>query len=104
VGTISNTSILAGWGQSSLRVMADGFTLQVAGHSLSWVDADGSDECQCQVDGYTEEDRAFVKAIQGDRSEVWADYEEGVKSLAVSEAANLSAARGGEPVSVAGLL
>jgi myo-inositol 2-dehydrogenase / D-chiro-inositol 1-dehydrogenase len=103
VGTISNTSILEGWGQSSLRVMATQFSLQVAGNSLSWVGADGNGESACQADGYTGEDRAFVKAIMGDRSEVYADYEEGVKSLAVSEAANLSAVRGGEPVPVASL-
>lgn len=104
IGNISNTSILAGWGQSSLRVMATEFTLQVAGNGLSWVGADGTGEYQCQADGYTGEDRAFVKAIMGDRSEIYADYEEGLKSLAVSEAANLSAARGGAPVSVAELL
>lgn len=104
VGTISNTSILTGWGQSSLRVMADQFTLQVAGHNLSWVGADGAGEYQCQADGYVGEDRAFVKAIQGDRSEVWADYEEGVRSLAVTEAANISAAKDGEPIAVSSLL
>ena len=104
IGNISNTSMLAGWGQSSLRVMAYQFTLQIAGHDLSWADAEGTGEYQLQSDGYTGEDRAFVKAVQGDRSEVYADYAEGVKSLAVSVAANESAARDGQPVRVADLL
>ena len=103
IGNISNTSMLKNWGQSSLRVICQGFTLAVAGHQLSWA-GDESGEYTLTEDGYTGEDRAFVKALQGDRSEVYADYEEGVKSLAVTVAVNLSAARGGEPVTVASLL
>lgn len=103
IGTISNTSLLKGWGQSSLRVMADDFTLQVAGHGLSWT-GDESGEYQMQADGYTGEDRAFVQAILGDRSAVYADYEEGVKSLAVSVAVSESAAQGGAVIKIADLL
>jgi myo-inositol 2-dehydrogenase / D-chiro-inositol 1-dehydrogenase len=104
VGTISNTSVVTGWGQSSLRVMAPGFTLQVAGGNLSWVDQGESGEYTLQADGYTGEDKAFVKAIQGDRSEVYADYEDGMRSLAVSVAINESAAHGGSPIKVGALL
>lgn len=103
IGNISNTSMLKNWGQSSLRVMAHGFTLAIAGHNLSWV-GDESGEYTLQSDGYTGEDRAFVKALQGDSSEVYADYEEGVKSLAVSVAVARSAAKNGCMVKVAEVL
>lgn len=104
IGTISNTSMLSGWGQSSLRVMAEGFTLQVAGDTLSWISEEGEGEYKLQEDGYVGEDRAFVEAIKGDRSLVYADYAEGVKSLAVSEAVNVSGAAKGQAVKLADLL
>lgn len=103
IGNISNTSMLKNWGQSSLRVMAHEFTLAIAGHNLSWV-GEESGEYTLQADGYTGEDRAFVKALSGDRSEIYADYEEGVKSLAVSVAVTKSAAKGGCAVKVAELM
>lgn len=104
IGNISNTSMVTGWGQSSLRVMAHEFTLQIAGHSLTWAGKDGTGEYAMQADGYTGEDKAFVKACQGDRSEVYADYEEGLKSLAVSEAVAKSAAEGSCLVKLSELL
>jgi predicted dehydrogenase len=103
IGNISNTSMLKNWGQSSLRVMAHEFTLAVAGHNLSWA-GEESGEYTLQSDGYTGEDRAFVKALQGDKSEVYADYEEGVKSLAVSVAVAKSAEKNGCMVKVSEIL
>lgn len=103
IGNISNTSMLKNWGQSSLRVMCQGFTLAIAGHNLSWA-GEESGEYTLTQDGYAGEDRAFVKALQGDSSEVYADYEEGVKSLAASVAVTQSAAQGGALVTVADLL
>lgn len=103
IGNISNTSMLAGFGQSSLRVMAHEFTLQIAGHNLSWAGKDGTGEYQMQADGYTGEDMAFVAACRGDSSLAYSDYEDAVKSLAVSEAVAVSAAKGG-PVKVSELL
>lgn len=104
IGNISNTSMVTGWGQSSLRVMAHEFTLQVAGHTLSWAGKDEHGECQLESDGYTGEDEAFVAACRGDRSKVYSDYEDAVKSLAVSVAANISGAQGGAPVKPAELM
>ncbi|MCE5238051.1 Gfo/Idh/MocA family oxidoreductase [bacterium] len=107
IGNISNTSIVAGWGQSSLRVMAHEFTLQVAGHNLSWAGrgcADGGGEYAMQADGYTGEDKAFVAACQGDRSLAFSDYEDAAKSLAVSVAVAKSAEQDGAAVNPADLL
>jgi len=104
IGNISNTSMLANWGQSSLRVMAHEFTLQIAGGNLSWAGKDGSGELQMQADGYTGEDKAFVAACQGDRSLAYSDYEDAVKSLAATEAVGISAAQGGCAVKIGDLL
>ena len=104
IGNISNTSMLAGWGQSSLRVMAHEFTLQVAGNTLTWAGKDGGDEYDMQSDGYTGEDKAFVAAVQGDRSLAYSDYEDAVKSLAVSVAVGMSAAWDGAVVRPAELM
>ncbi len=101
VGTISNTCMLEGWGQSSCRVMAEGFTLNIAGGTLTWNSPADSGELQVQADGYTGEDKAFVHAIQtGDRSVINSDYADAYKSLAVSVAMNLSALGGGSVIAV----
>lgn len=104
IGTLSNTSMVEGWGQSSLRVMGYAFTLQVAGGDLTWVDDGEAGEFKMTEDGYTGEDKAFVAAIEGDRSQVYADYEEGYKSLAASVAIGQSAAQGGACIKTADLL
>lgn len=100
VGNISNTCMLQGWGTSGLRVMAKGFTLEVRGNLLSWAGAEGSDSFTQTQDGYMGEDVAFVEAIKGNRSLINADYADGVKTLAVTVAANLSATEGGRLVKV----
>ena len=105
VGTISNTCMLQGWGQSSCRVMADGFTLNVAGGTLTWNSPEDSGEYQVQKDGYTGEDQAFIHAVKtGDRSAINSDYADAYKSLAVTVAVNKSAEAGGAVIEVAGLL
>ncbi len=105
VGNISNTCMLAGWGQSSCRVMAEDFTLNIAGAALTWTDADGSDEYTMQADGYTGEDQAFIHAIEtGDRSVIHSDYADAYKSLAVTVAANVSGQAGGEVIDVADVM
>jgi predicted dehydrogenase len=105
VGNISNTCMLEGWGQSSLRVMADAFTLAIAGDTLSWTSGEGSGEFKMTVDGYMGEDLAFIHAIKtGDRSVINSDYTDAYKSLATTVAVNVSAANGGAVVKVADLL
>jgi len=105
VGNISNTCILEGWGQSSCRVMAEGFTLEVAGSTLTWNSPDDSGEYACQADGYAGEDKAFIHAIEtGDRSVVHSDYGDAYKSLAVTVAVNKSAEAGGQVVTVEDLM
>lgn len=105
VGNISNTCMLEGWGQSSCRLMAEGFTLSIAGHNLTWSSKDDSGEYQMQQDGYTGEDRAFIHAVKtGDRSVINSDYADAYKTLAVTAAANLSAQDGGKVLKVADIM
>ena len=105
VGNISNTCMLEGWGQSSCRVMAEGFTLSIAGHNLTWNSKDDSGEYQMQQDGYTGEDRAFIHAVKtGDRSVINSDYADAYKTLAVTVAANLAAQKGGKVLRVADIM
>jgi myo-inositol 2-dehydrogenase/D-chiro-inositol 1-dehydrogenase len=101
VGSISNTCILAGYGRSSLRVMAKGFTLEVFWNKLTWASAEGPGEFEQTENGYLGEDLAFIEAIKGNRRLVNSDYADGVKTLAVTLAANVSAAEGGRVVKVA---
>lgn len=93
--------MLQGWGSSGIRVMAKGFTLAIAGDQLTWADADGSDSFAKTEDGYLGEDVAFIEAIKGDCSLVNSDYSDGVKTLAVTIAANVSAQEDGRIVQVA---
>ncbi|MGQ9732204.1 MAG: Gfo/Idh/MocA family protein [Candidatus Zipacnadales bacterium] len=100
LGNISNTCILAGWGRSSLRVMAKGFTLEIMGNRLTWASGEGTGEFEQTEDGYWGEDIAFIEAIKGNRSLIHSNYAEGLKTLAVTLAANKSAAEGGRIVEV----
>jgi hypothetical protein len=101
VGNISNTCILEGYGRSSLRVMAKGFTLEIFWNKLTWASTEGPGEFEQTENGYLGEDIAFIEAIKGNRRLVNSDYADGVKTLAVTLAANLSAAEGGRVVKVA---
>ena len=93
-----------GWWDSSLRVMAHDFTLYVKGADLTWVDEGEEGEYTNAVSGYQREDDVFVQAIKtGDCSEIHSDYADGVRTLAVTVAANESAQAGGEVVRVAEL-
>jgi predicted dehydrogenase len=104
VGNISNTCMLKNWGQSSLRVMAYEFTLEIAGNRLSWT-GDESGEYLLQADGYLGEDVCFVESIKaGKPVGVNSDYADALKSLAVSVAVNESCVRGGTVVEVAELV
>ncbi len=106
VGTISCTCLSEGWGQSSLRVIAEKLMVSVeGGEGISWVDEGGEGEYKKQVDGYQQEANAFVEAIMsGDRSEIYSDYADAVRTLAVTEATNRSIENGGEVVEISDIL
>ncbi len=106
VGTISCTCLSENWGQSTLRVIAQKMIVDVkGGDGISWVDDEGEGEYERQVDGYQREADAFVEAIMsGDRSEIYSDYADAVRTLAVTEATNHSIENGGEVVEISDIL
>jgi len=106
VGTISSTCLSENWWQSSLRVIAQKLMIDVNGdEGIGWIDQDGEGEYQRQVDGYQREAEVFVEAVMtGDRSEIYSDYADAVRTLAVTEATNLSIQNGGEVVEISDIL
>lgn len=104
VGTISNTYMMGAGGSSGLDVAGHDFRLEVVGGHLQWwAPNDGGGEMDNAENGYEGEVKAFLKAVMtGDRSEIYSDYADGFRTLAVTEAINVSAQHGGEVVEVAG--
>ncbi len=106
VGTISCTCLSENWHQSSLRVIAQKVMVNVkGGEGISWVDQDGEGQYDKQVDGYRREAEVFVEAVKtGDRSQIHSDYDDAVRTLAVTEATNLSIENEGEVVEISDIL
>jgi len=104
-GNISNTSMATGFGKSGVQVLCVDFALEIMGTHLNWKSPDDEGEMDCQADGYTGEDKAFIHAIRtGERSVIHSDYADAYQSLAVSVAASKSAAQGGAVVKMVELL
>ncbi len=105
LGNFSNSCMVRAGGGSGLRVFAEGMTLSIQGHNLSWQTPEESGEYSCQRDGYQGEDEAFIQAIRtGDRSVIQSDYADAYRTLAATVAANKSAEENGRPVDVAEVL
>jgi hypothetical protein len=74
----------------------------VEGNTLRWWDDEGPGELENTGNGYVGEVEAFLAAVQeGDKSRIFSDYADAFRTLAVTEAANLSGQEGGEVVEVA---
>lgn len=88
-----------------VHIFCDGMTLShQLGGPLQVLTKDGLEEVNDGVDPMLEQDRAFVQAVaEGRRELIRADYREGIRTLAVTLAGDLSA-RTGQPVEVEGLL
>jgi predicted dehydrogenase len=105
VGNISNTYMLGGGGSSSLNVLAHGLRVLIDGGTLRWWGEDGPGELENPANGYVGEVEAFLAAVQkGDKSRIFSDYADAFRTLAVTEAANVSGQNEGEVVEVAALM
>jgi predicted dehydrogenase len=105
VGNISNTYMIGAGGTSGLNVLAHQFRLMVEGDTLRWWSEEGSGELQNAGNGYVGEVEAFLAAVQqGDRSRLFSDYADAFRTLAATEAANVSGQNGGEVVEVDALM
>ena len=104
VGNLSNTYMMAVDGSSGLNVCAHDFRLQIEGGHLQWWGVDSSGEMENEQNGYVVEVEAFLHAVEtGDRTVINSDYNDAYRTLAVTEAVNLSAQRGGEVIEIASL-
>jgi len=90
VGTISNSCMISQGYTVGLHLFLRDLVLEV-GWQLRIIEPNKTIERNCAVDAYWEEERIFIEAIkQEDPSKVRSPYEDAVKSLAVSLAANKS--------------
>lgn len=74
-----------------IEVMGEEFRLVIDGVNLTIIEKDSNQSFKSEVDFYQEQDRMFIKAIvKGDRNLLLSSYEDGLKTLAVTLAANQS--------------
>jgi predicted dehydrogenase len=90
VGTVSNSCMISQGFRVGVELFLRDLVLEV-GWRLRIIEPDKTIEKNLKVDPYWEEDRIFIDAIKtGDASKIKSSYEDGLKSLAVSLAANKS--------------
>jgi len=92
VGAVSNCCHLDFGFRVGCDIIACDTTATLNGNSLVLRSRDRTEELTFDNDPYLAEDRAFVKAVAtGDASDIRSTYSDGVRSLALSLAANLAA-------------
>jgi predicted dehydrogenase len=97
VATINNTCILGGGvrGVVGLHLVCKDLLLELGFDTLRVVQGNREETIRGTRDCRVAQNEAFIKAVRdGDRSGILSDYADGVKSLAVSLAANQSIATG----------
>lgn len=108
-GSMANfaNNLIAAYGSPTeargMHIFCDGMTLSI-GSSLRVITAEGTEEIPGDSNPMAGEDEAFVEAVAQGRPElILSDYENGVRTLAVTLAGEQSA-RTGQPVTVASLM
>ncbi|MDW8107382.1 MAG: Gfo/Idh/MocA family oxidoreductase, partial [Armatimonadota bacterium] len=100
VGVITNTNGLRVPGEVGLKVYTPERIIEVSWGRMVEVEPNRKEEFFSRDNPYVRESQAFLEAIHtGDRSLIRADYREGVKTLAVTLAADESS-RVGKPIPV----
>jgi len=100
VGSITNTCMLNPPGEVALKIYTPDRILEVSWGKVIETEANRREEYTSRDNPYLNEDRAFIEAIRtGDASLIRSTYSDGVRTLAVTLAADESA-RTGKPVSV----
>jgi len=92
VGAIHNTCMVKQGYKTGAVLIARDFLLEYTYTRVNWRTPDDSGEFSCEWTGMAREDRAFLQAVaSGDTSQLKTSYADGVRTLAVTLAANLSA-------------
>lgn len=74
-----------------VEILGRDFRVEISGTTLSIIEKDNTTTYKSNVDFYEEQDRTFIEAVKTNNQDLLlADYEDGLKTLAVSLAANHS--------------
>lgn len=93
VGNITSTSVSKYVGRGEVEIFGDGFYVSLNGGTLHIIDDSQDITIKGREDYYYKQDKAFIEAVsQKDQSLVLGSYSEAVTTLAVTLAANESAA------------
>jgi predicted dehydrogenase len=93
VGNITSTSLSKYAGRNAVEFYGHDFFLSIDGATLRIADDTQDITEKCKLQYYYEQDKAFIEAVRTGRQElVLCDYTEAAKTLAVTLAANESAA------------
>ncbi|PLS09652.1 Gfo/Idh/MocA family protein [Neobacillus cucumis] len=77
--------------RSGIEILGKDFRVVIDGTNLTIAEKDSSNTYQSKVDFYLEQDRRFIEAVlKGDAALLLSSYEDGVKTLAATLAANKS--------------
>ncbi|NIM04240.1 MAG: hypothetical protein GTN69_04100 [Armatimonadetes bacterium] len=100
IGTIHSGCLILQGFRLGLEVICKDFALELDGNTLRLQYADRKENFTFENDPYVDEDRAFVEALKSGRGDgILSSYQDAVRTLAVTLAANRSAEEG-RPVSV----
>ncbi|WP_338788716.1 Gfo/Idh/MocA family oxidoreductase [Metabacillus sp. FJAT-53654] len=81
--------------RSGVEILGKDFRILIDGADLSIVEKDSTITYKSKVDFYQEQDRVFIEAVmKGDPGLLLSNYEDGVKTLAVTLASNKSSEMG----------
>lgn len=81
--------------RTGIEIMGDDFRVVIDGGDLTIIEKDSTTSFKSEVDFYEEQDRMFIKAIvKGDQNLLLSSFEDGLKTLAVTLAANQSHDKG----------
>ncbi|GGD98492.1 Gfo/Idh/MocA family protein [Paenibacillus nasutitermitis] len=93
IGNITSTCIANYGGRSGVEFYGHDFFVSIDGATLRIIDAQQDTTVKSEVDFYLEQDKAFVEAVRTGKQELLlCDYSEAADTLAVTLAANESAA------------
>jgi predicted dehydrogenase len=77
--------------RTGIEVMGEDFRVVIDGGNLTIIEKDSTASFKSEVDFYQEQDRMFIEAIvKGDQNLLLSTFEDGLKTLAVTLAANHS--------------
>ncbi len=100
VGNMATTSMLGGWSETGLRIMAKDAVYELDGNTLTVRQSGETHVFPHRNNPYLTEDQIFIRAIKtGKRAEIRSNYADALKTLRVTLAANQSA-KTGKPVKI----